>query len=271
MKIVYSPSNVAEAHMLVDLLKQQNIEAFIRGEHLQGAIGELPAMGVLQIEVAEHDVEEATRFLNDWDDSNEGSVERDREIKDRNDTKPRKRFPRMALSVFGGLVVGALVTTAWFRVPANADSLDNNGDYKPDAFWTFSPAGLPLKLEQDRNFDGRIDEISTFNARGQYEETKSDDDFNDVFETTVRYENNAFAMTLTDRDGDGFPEVRAFYRFGLINVVEFVSPSTQKAVRVTHFRLSYADYADIDTDNDGVLDTREKYSLLGDIVSKEKL
>lgn len=57
MRQVYAPADAAEAHMLVHLLEQNGIQALIHGEALQGAVGELPAAGLLQLLVPdeEHD------------------------------------------------------------------------------------------------------------------------------------------------------------------------------------------------------------------------
>ncbi len=51
MKIVYSPSNNIEAHLVRGMLAQQGIDCVIRGEHLQGGLGELPMAGTLSIAV----------------------------------------------------------------------------------------------------------------------------------------------------------------------------------------------------------------------------
>jgi tRNA nucleotidyltransferase/poly(A) polymerase len=45
MKTIYQAVNAIEAHMLRDLLAQEGLSPVIQGEHLQGAVGELPAAG----------------------------------------------------------------------------------------------------------------------------------------------------------------------------------------------------------------------------------
>ncbi len=42
MREVYRAGSLHEAQMLVDLLADERIETFVRNEHLQGALGELP-------------------------------------------------------------------------------------------------------------------------------------------------------------------------------------------------------------------------------------
>lgn len=67
MKTVYEAGSAIEAHMLTDLLKQAGIRAWVRGEHLQGALGELPAAGLVRLEVDEADVLPARALLTQWE------------------------------------------------------------------------------------------------------------------------------------------------------------------------------------------------------------
>lgn len=66
MQTVHHASNAIEAHLLVDLLHQQGIAAFIEGEYLQGAVGELPASGLVRVVTAEADVPQAQALVAQW-------------------------------------------------------------------------------------------------------------------------------------------------------------------------------------------------------------
>jgi CheY-like chemotaxis protein len=55
MKTLYEPSNAIEAHMLQDLLQQEGISTRIQGAYLQGAVGELPASGLVHLVVEDDD------------------------------------------------------------------------------------------------------------------------------------------------------------------------------------------------------------------------
>lgn len=66
MQTVHHATNAIEAHLLVDLLRQQGIAAFVEGEYLQGAIGELPASGLVRVVTAEADVPQAHAVLAQW-------------------------------------------------------------------------------------------------------------------------------------------------------------------------------------------------------------
>ncbi|MDP3690603.1 DUF2007 domain-containing protein [Bradyrhizobium sp.] len=67
MKTLYHASSAIEAHMLQDLLQQERIAAFVHGEHLQGAIGELPAAGLVRVEVNDADYEMARAVVARWE------------------------------------------------------------------------------------------------------------------------------------------------------------------------------------------------------------
>ena len=66
MRVVYEPENLIEAHLVKGLLAQAGIDAFVQGEYLSGAIGELPAMGLIAVMVADEDVAAARAVIVDW-------------------------------------------------------------------------------------------------------------------------------------------------------------------------------------------------------------
>lgn len=261
MKTVYEAASAIEAHMLVDLLKQEGIEAQVRGEALQGAMGEIPATGLVRLEVDEADHAAARGVIQQWERT---QVE---------PTPAPARAPRSGLArgLVIGLVVGVAATYAAYRAPARQDGIDYNGDGQLDERWTYSANGMPLKTEIDRNLDGKIDYIATFNARGHIESAESDDDFDGVFETHQWLRNGSVQMTATDTDGDGYPDMRTNYNHGVADSVEFINPATGKPLRVEHYTLGVLKHADIDSDRDGTLDTRLRYSPQGDVTAREAL
>ncbi len=66
MITVFHPLNSIEAHAVKILLVGEGIEARVAGDYLQGAMGELPALGTLQVQVAEADAERARRLIEQW-------------------------------------------------------------------------------------------------------------------------------------------------------------------------------------------------------------
>ncbi|MET1078308.1 MAG: DUF2007 domain-containing protein [Pseudomonas sp.] len=58
MQRVYEPQDMLEADLLVGMLASEGVEAHLTGRHLLGAVGELPASGLLGLLVGD---EQATR------------------------------------------------------------------------------------------------------------------------------------------------------------------------------------------------------------------
>ena len=59
MKIIYRAENIIDANLVKGTLALEGIVAFISGEYLTGAIGELPAWNLVAVMVANPDVERA--------------------------------------------------------------------------------------------------------------------------------------------------------------------------------------------------------------------
>lgn len=59
MRIVYHAQSLIDAHLVRDALAQVEIPAFISGEYLTGAVGELPAMGLVAVMVPDSAAEAA--------------------------------------------------------------------------------------------------------------------------------------------------------------------------------------------------------------------
>lgn len=56
MHIIYRAQNLFDAHLVKDALEAEGIPAFIAGEYLTGAIGQLPAMDYIAVMVPESSV-----------------------------------------------------------------------------------------------------------------------------------------------------------------------------------------------------------------------
>lgn len=59
MKILYRAENIVDANLVKAALAAEGIPAFVSGEFLIGAIGELPARDLVSVMVADADVERA--------------------------------------------------------------------------------------------------------------------------------------------------------------------------------------------------------------------
>jgi len=60
---LYTAHSIIDAHLLKGLLAQGGIDARILGEFLQGAVGELPPTGYIQVLVDEEDLPAALETL----------------------------------------------------------------------------------------------------------------------------------------------------------------------------------------------------------------
>lgn len=261
MKTLYEAGNAAEAHMLVDLLKQQGIAAEIHGEHLQGAVGGLPAMGLVRVVVDEPDFTRARAAIDQWEKAESAQLPPKAEA-------PRYRgFKGFAI----GLALGVCGMYGAYRAPATVDGTDYNRDGLLDDKWTYSLSGRPLKLEADRNLDRKVDYIGHYDLRGQLQSSESDDDFDGVFETTSRYRDGNIVSNQTDTDGDRYPDLHTYFTHGVPDTMEYIKPGTGKPLRVEHFKLGKLQFADIDADEEGSLDTRLTYSPLGEVSQRKPI
>jgi len=63
MQRVYEPQDLLEAELLLGMLASEGVEAHLAGRHLLGAMGELPALGLLGLLVEDDDAERARRLI----------------------------------------------------------------------------------------------------------------------------------------------------------------------------------------------------------------
>lgn len=67
MKVVYETASGLDGHMVLNLLEQYRISGRIEGEHLQGGMGELQALGFVRVMVAEEDYAQARQIIQEWE------------------------------------------------------------------------------------------------------------------------------------------------------------------------------------------------------------
>ena len=69
MMVVYHASNSIEAYLIKNLLVQQEIAAYVFGDYLQGGVGEIPAIGLVTVNVSDSDYIRAKEIVDEWDAS----------------------------------------------------------------------------------------------------------------------------------------------------------------------------------------------------------
>lgn len=63
MRRIYEPADLMEAELLVAMLASEGITAHLSGQHLLGAVGELPVSGLLGLQVADAQAECAQQLI----------------------------------------------------------------------------------------------------------------------------------------------------------------------------------------------------------------
>ena len=63
MQRVYEPQDQMEGELLLSMLASEGIEAYLTGQHLAGAVGELPACGLLGVLVEDAQAQQAQRLI----------------------------------------------------------------------------------------------------------------------------------------------------------------------------------------------------------------
>lgn len=187
MRTLYEAASAIEAHMLRDLLRQVGLTAQIQGEHLQGALGELPAAGLVRLVVDEPDYAAARALIDHWESAQPADASAPL-----HPTAPAG-WTRFVI----GLLIGVGVTWAFLRAPVTTDGIDH--------------------------------------------------------------------------DRDGVADRRSHHVEGVPTTNEIIDPTTGLPLRVEHYRLGVLVEAEVDTDRDGVLDTRLFYTPLGEISSRARI
>ncbi|WNC72696.1 DUF2007 domain-containing protein [Thalassotalea psychrophila] len=257
MICIYEASSAVEAHMISNLLEQSNIEAQIHGEHLQGGVGELQAVGIVRVMVNDEDVSKAKEIVIEWDRK---QPESDTEV-------PVLAKTSNGLGkLFLGFIVGAISVGLYYNTPVSYDGIDFNNDGTLDERWTYRNYRL-VKTEIDRNLDGKIDTIHNFNSKGWVKKTVTDEDFNGSFETKLSFVKGNVSLQETDIDEDGFNEYRIEFKDGVLSKAKFLNPATKSVVKIQYFKLGKLVSAEYDSNKDSIIDTEIKYDEYEEIVS----
>ena len=261
MRTVFEPSNALEGQMLHALLEQRGISSRVEGAHLQGAVGEIPVSGFVRLVVEDNDYQSARSVIEEWEST---------AVPDPIPVPPNRpaKFFRGALV---GLALGFAGSYLLFRAPLSVDGIDHNNDGNLDERWFNSPSGTPVKTEIDRNFDGNVDYVFRFDRRGHVALAEADDNFDGTFETQWQFYQGSAAVGEVDTNGDSSVDVRFHSKHGVLVSTEYFAPGFVQPVRIDYFQLDKISTSELDTDRDGRMDTRRKYSDLAEVVATEAI
>lgn len=63
MQIAYKAANILEAHIVAGMLNAYDIATYVSGYYLQGAVGDISAMGFANVFVQEEDMAQAAPLI----------------------------------------------------------------------------------------------------------------------------------------------------------------------------------------------------------------
>ncbi len=249
--------------MLQDLLRQEGIAARLDGAFLQGAMGGLPASGLVRLVIDdEADFEKGRAIVERWEAAEPASAP----------TLPTaKRSSGRLLAGLMGMLIGVSGTYAFLRSPVSVSGIDHNGDGVLDEQWTLSPSGATLGVRVDRNLDGKVDYVIHYDQRGHVETAEGDDDFDGKFESRYRFRYGNVSSSDTDTDGDGFPDMSSYFKHGILATTKYINPKTGLPLRIEQIHLGRVVSAEVDTDRNGMLDKRFTYSADGEVIRTEDI
>lgn len=261
MRTVYDAAHGLEAQLVVDMLAGEGIEAIVTGAGLTSAVGTLPTMGLVQVRVAEDDVERALAAIAAWRAT---PVEPDPEEPPALPRRPARRVPWFVI----GVVAGAAIAFAAMHPWRSTEMRLGLGDRVAER--VVREGERIVRVESDENRDGRMDQIWLYGSSDGSYLLQQDADFDGRFESELRYVNDRPISAKADLDGDGYDEYEAKFRSGQRFEETWNSPATkQVSLRRSYDGLRFA--SEIDSDGDGRLDTRRRHDTRGEIVASEPI
>jgi hypothetical protein len=100
---------------------------------------------------------------------------------------------------------------------------------------------------------------------------EADDNFDGIFETQLGFYQGNADFSEVDSNGDSFFDLKFRFKHGVPVSLEYFVPAAAKPIRIEYFQLGKLTSAEVDTDRDGRLDARQKYSDLAEIVATEEI
>lgn len=254
--------------MIKGVLEQQEIPAYIQGEHLQSGMGELPAIsGFVKISVDNTNVIAAKKIINDWELAeafNEKSSQKTQLVNENQFSTTN------FLLLIASFALGAVLMNLYMQGPVTYNGIDLNDDKVNDISWTFKN-NIATKSEGDFNFDSTIDDITTY-KNGLLDTTKVDSDFDGIFDTEYQYLNERVSMQKTDTNHDD--KIDLIMEFGS-NALDFnttiFNPRTNLIKKIQHYKMNKLVSAELDTNNDGNLDVVISYDFAEEEASRKPL
>lgn len=250
MKIVFQASTGVEAHMVRNLLQQEGIEADVEGEYLQGGVGELQAINVVRVVVADRDFERARGIVARW--------EAEQPEFEPEPMAAANRFSAGFAGFLAGLVLGVGGMFWAYSTPVTTSGIDYDGDGTLELKW-INRDGRHVRTEVDRNRDGEPDEVVHFDRHQTAKSARYDDDFDGVFETWSDIRLGNPFVTKTDVDADGHIDYRVEHKYGVAYKAVITGNEPGSPTKEQFFEHGKVVKTRFDEDGDGTFDRETTY------------
>lgn len=274
MKPVYEAENALDANLAKGILNQMGIGAVIKGEYLQGGIGDIPLAGLVTVMVEDADEMPARDVLQRWQN---GELTLDAEQADHtehpfpeqaNYTVPVATGQPFSKTIAAFLIGAAIAGTAvhlWYKTPQFSYGIDTDGDDIEDTYLHWQGDYLSRE-DLDRDQDGKLDGVHRYDSRGFLNAWEYDNDFDGRFEVSGHTSRAGYSYEDTDRDGDGVTDLRDHYGYqNIYTRTEFYSDDGRQVIKRYHYQDAGVSYAEIDKDRNGTMDTFHLYNDIEEI------
>src|SRR5688572_27043524 len=177
-----------------------------------------------------------------------------------------QRSRMIILYCLPGLVIGIIAGALWQRgsnYPAVRQAVvseDHNRDGKPDAIFHYTNDFVTL-AEYDRNFDGALD-FWFWYLNGIVFRAEADENFDGAVDTWDTYLHGNPIVRKADTDWNGVPDVTHEYDHGVLAKSSW-HPNGSKIVRMEFLEHGVNTHQVIDSDGDGVFETRKHFDPFG--------
>lgn len=265
MIIVYSAANNLEAHMIKGVLEQQEIPAYIQGEHLQSGAGELPAMtGLVKISVDNINRDAARKIIKDWEATDQKLID-----EKASSINQIAKSGNSLLYIVSSFLIGAICMHLYLKPTINQNSLDYNKDGIDDEKWTYE-GNVATKSEHDKNLDGKFDEIWLYD-NGMASLSKFDTNFDGKFDTENHHKNGNVNYSKSDTDYDGEVDTSVDYESAANFKTTIFNQKTKLIKKIQFYKNASLANAQLDTNDDGKMDVVIEYDFFEEEISRKPI
>lgn len=264
-----------QALVFLSLLQDEGIQATILDESgWAAAYGITPPEGI-RVQVREEHEERAARLLDsflsgtfveaseDPDDASTGESPPEEEGHDARGSSWQvpAAFAVILLALFVLFQMGRSRQDSRPSVHSSGTTYEDlNDDGRPDVWWHYRK-GVLYMSESDHNFDGKVDAVYSLTSTGLVKESRIDMNFDGLFEMRGYHESGILSRSEIDVTSDAFPDI--VYEFDRGSLVKETAMAHGKVRQIALYARHTVREMLVDTDSDGVFDTRHTFDKFG--------